>query len=188
MAKKQPTTTGADVPQFFPETQPSPAKLRRMRQGSGPRNKGASAERDVVRLLQPVVNRAYEQLAYDAPALAVGTTPRLQRNSLQADGGGCDIVGLPWLALEVKHQERKQVPAWWKQCVRQAREDQTPVLFYRSNGEMWTVRMAVSVSVVGYRPAWTPVVEMNVRSFAAYLSLRCYDEAGRAAMSRIKKG
>lgn len=144
------------------------------------RQKGANAERDIIKLLQPALERVYQQLAADYPHLAdlVGTAPRLQRNALQADGGGSDIAGLEWLALEVKCQETLAVPAWWRQCTEQAGKRQTPVLAYRRNGAPWRIRMQVRMDVVRYRPAWEPIVEMSWDAFVAYFSMRSYDELG----------
>lgn len=63
----------------------------------------------------------------------------LQRNTVQSDRGGSDIVGLPWLAAEVKNVEQQNtanLEAWWQQAVEQAQawstrqQPLTPVLFY----------------------------------------------------------
>lgn len=147
------------------------------------RRKGAGAEREVVALLQPALERVYQQLAYDWPVLApyLADVPRLQRNAMQADGGGADIAGLEWLALEVKCQEKLAVPTWWKQCLRQAKRHQTPVLVYKRNGAAWRVRMQVETHVGQRRTLWAPVVEMEFAYWLAYFSLRAYDEAGQWA-------
>lgn len=94
------------------------------------RDKGKRAERQVIDLLQPVVNEVYE---------AHGLTPPvLQRNTLQCDSGGCDIAGLKWVAIEVKHQKVLYVAAWWAQACEQAdRLKAWPVLLYRQNHGRW---------------------------------------------------
>ena len=87
-------------------------------------------------MLQPIVSDVHEAFDMDAP--------RLQRNALQADGGGSDIAGLHWLALEVKFHKAEtdaSVAQWWAQCVRQAGKDKVPVLLYRTNGRKWKCRM-----------------------------------------------
>jgi hypothetical protein len=102
--------------------------------GAMARSKGARGEREIIDLLQPVVDAAY-QAAGKVP-------PQLKRtSSMQADGGGCDVHGVDWLALEVKRCEALQVEAWWKQCVRQAKVTQLPVLVYRQNGRQWRARL-----------------------------------------------
>lgn len=102
------------------------------------RNKGKRGEREVIALLQPVVTKAYKRKGYPESEI-----PRLQRNTMQSDGGGFDIHGLEWLALEVKYQETLCLPAWWRQTCRQAKVSSrlTPVLAYRRSREPWRFRM-----------------------------------------------
>lgn len=105
--------------------------------GKMSRSKGQRGEREIIGLLQPVVNEVYEAAMLQAPTL--------KRNSLQSDGGGSDIAGLPWLALEVKYQEKTDTPStlriWWEQTLEQAGDCNVPVLFYRRNGSKWRVQM-----------------------------------------------
>lgn len=105
--------------------------------GKMSRAKGQRGEREIVRLLQPVVNEVYEVMMHEVPVL--------KRNSLQSDGGGSDIAGVPWLALEVKYQEKNDTPGtlrvWWQQTLQQAGTEREPVLFYRRNGSPWRVQM-----------------------------------------------
>lgn len=95
--------------------------------------KGKTGEREVIVMLQPIVTQVYEAFDLDVP--------QLQRNSLQSDGGGCDIAGLEWLALEVKRCETLQVLTWWRQAVEQAGKTKTPVLMYRQNSGKWKVML-----------------------------------------------
>jgi hypothetical protein len=107
------------------------------------RTKGRLGEREIIDLLQPIVNEVY--LTVEIPA------PKLQRNSLQSDGGGFDIVGLDWIAIECKRCETLGVSNWWAQCVRQAGNDREPVLCYRQNGKAWRVQLyATMYSNCGY--------------------------------------
>lgn len=94
--------------------------------GKHQKTKGASAEREVAKILEK----------------KLGTT--LERNLEQTRGGGYDLIGLEHLgvALEVKRQERLNVSAWWKQAKEQTTEAAPkPVLFYRQNYKAWTVRL-----------------------------------------------
>lgn len=103
------------------------------------RGKGRRGEREIVTLLQPVVNEVYA-----ACGIAEENVPVLKRNSLQSDGGGSDIAGLPWLALEVKYQEQQNSykhRIWWEQTLEQAGMERVPVLFYRRNKVRWQVMM-----------------------------------------------
>lgn len=101
--------------------------------GKFSRDKGQRAERAVVKLLQPVVTHVYE-----AAGLPV---PSLERNLMQSNKGGHDIVGLEWLALEVKHQETLHIAQWWTQAVQQAGSDKIPVLIFKQNGIKWRVML-----------------------------------------------
>ena len=109
-------------------------------------SKGARAERQVVQLLQPVVNRVYA-----AVGLPDEHTPLLMRNSLQSRNSEStphfDLIGLDWIALEVKHQETLNLSQWWAQCLRQAGTSKVPVLIYKQNN------IAFRVMMYGYLPA-----------------------------------
>src|SRR5438045_4158293 len=88
-------------------TQPTTKNTGGYMGGLMSRNKGKRAERQVIDLLQPIVDHCYKE---------AGLKPLLlQRNTVQSDQGGFDIIGLEWLALEVKHQEILNVDAWWQQ-------------------------------------------------------------------------
>lgn len=92
-------------------------------------NKGKSGEREAIKLIQPLVDEIYNEHGLEPP--------RLQRNTLQSDNGGYDIVGLPWLALEVKRQETLAIPQWWRQTIKQSKPWQLPVLMFRQNNKKW---------------------------------------------------
>ena len=95
------------------------------------RAKGQRAERKAIELLQPVVNKIFIEHGKQPPAL--------ERNLMQSMKGGYDIVGLEWLALEVKHHETLHVADWWNQACRQSKENQIPVLLYKQNRVVWRV-------------------------------------------------
>lgn len=101
--------------------------------GKMSRDKGKRGEREICKLLQPVVNEIYAEFDLEPPVL--------KRNTLQSDGGGCDLAGLLWLAIEVKYQETIALSQWWKQTLAQASPEQTPILFYRRNSTKWKVMM-----------------------------------------------
>lgn len=113
--------------------------------------KGKRAEREIVKLLQPIIDKVYGE------AGIIGNDfPVLQRNTLQSDKGGYDIVGLDWLAIEVKHQEQLSINTWWQQTLKQTKSGQMPTLFYRKNNVKWKV-----VIITG---AWLGQGYMAVRS------------------------
>lgn len=97
------------------------------------KQKGAKAERDVIAMLQPVVNEVCGELGIEPMVL--------KRNLEQTRGGGYDIVGVDWLAVEVKHQTMDRRDAWWEQTKKQAGVDQEPILVYKLTGNKWWVRM-----------------------------------------------
>ena len=100
------------------------------------KDKGGRGEREIIALLQPIVDRVYR--------VAGKLPPKLQRNSMQANGlGGCDVVGLDWLALEVKRCETLLLDQWWQQTISQAKQGAMPVLCYRQSKQPWRVRTYV---------------------------------------------
>ena len=98
--------------------------------GNKSRNKGITGEREVIRLLQPIVDKIY--VAYDMEEI-----PLLERNTLQCNKGGSDVAGLDWMALEIKRHESLSLDIWWEQCRLQCKKSQTPILLYRQNGKKW---------------------------------------------------
>lgn len=129
------------------------------------RDKGARGEREVIDLLQPIVDTAYREAGKEPP--------RLQRtSSMQADGGGCDVHGLPWLALEVKRCETLQIESWWRQCCEQAKRGQIAVLMYRQSKHAWRARTAVQIDYVKV----IVVADLSLTDFLRYFDevLRLY--------------
>lgn len=147
--------------------------------GAGARNKGKRGEREVIDLLQPHVDSIYKGFGLEPPVL--------QRNTLQSDSGGHDIVGLDWISLEVKFHETLQVAAWWKQTLEQAakveRRDGTrgavPVLFYRQGGRRtWNVMMYVGLLLEV--PLYVPAV-IRQDDFIEWFKRRLEREVERLA-------
>jgi len=101
--------------------------------GSFARDKGQRGEREVCKLLQPVVNETFCDVGLEPPVL--------ERNLVQTRSGGFDISGLDWIALEVKRHETTQISQWWVQCKQQAGDTRIPVLLWRRNNEKWKCRM-----------------------------------------------
>jgi hypothetical protein len=77
--------------------------------------------------------------------------PTLERNLEQSRTGGCDIIGLPWIAIEVKHQETLQLASWWQQTLSQARKNNViPCLIFKQNRVSWkaVVELEIAKNVV----------------------------------------
>lgn len=103
--------------------------------GKKSRDKGGRGEREVYKLLQPIVNECYSLFNMEPPLM--------QRNACQSRDGGYDIIGVDWIAIEVKRQETLHIETWWKQTVTQAGENKEPVLIYRKNHQPWQVIMYI---------------------------------------------
>lgn len=130
------------------------------------RNRGKRGEREVIKLIQPVVNEVYQSLGKEPP--------ELERNLMQSHKGGCDLAGLDWLSLEVKYQEAENMTSWWDQTKRQAGKEREAVLFYRKNHAKWKVKM-FGFLVAGGQRVRAPVV-IEVEAFLAYLRIRLLKE------------
>lgn len=130
------------------------------------KQKGKRGEREVVKLLQVVVDMVYNAYGLEPP--------QLERNLMQSHKGGYDVVGLEWMALEVKFHESEQIQKWWEQTIRQAGPGQEPVLFYRKSRAQWKVVMNGKLShTTGLTSinVLCPVV-INLNAFLEYFQLR----------------
>lgn len=90
------------------------------------RSKGARGELELIAVVK-------ERFPYLNP----------QRNYDQAALGGCDLLGIPGIALEVKRYQRGNVyrREWWQQTCEQARHNEVPVLAYRFDQMAWQTVM-----------------------------------------------
>lgn len=104
--------------------------------GVGAKRKGAGGEREAKALIASWLAPVYEACGYQAPVL--------ERNLMQSRAGGYDLVGVDWLAIEVKRQENPSLGSWWEQTLRQSRDGQLPVLIWRANRTPWRFRTVVT--------------------------------------------
>jgi hypothetical protein len=133
------------------------------------RAKGQRGERQVVQLLQAIVDTVRNRRGL-APIV-------LQRNALQAHLGGEDIHGLDGFAVEVKWQENENVPAWWRQAVQQAeRANAVPILFYRGSRQKWKIRFRAYVNTPGDRDQIEMDLDANEEDFVEWFG-NAYDES-----------
>lgn len=123
-------------------------KKEKKASGINSRSKGIRGEQAITKMLQVVVDKVYLAMSHLEPANFT-ETPQLQRNTLQSDGGGYDIVGIDFLALEVKNAATLSLDAWWKQTTQQCGEEQEPVLIYKAGRGTWRVQMMGEIPV-GY--------------------------------------
>lgn len=156
---------GAAAAQFIPALRPR----------INVRAKGQRGEREVVKIIQDVVDRV--RAAHKSEPIVI------QRNALQAHLGGCDIHGLDGFAIEVKMQEVENIPGWWKQTVSQAAKlsipnkvPHVPILFYRRNGRPWSVKWRAYVQTPRDRDLIELDVEAELSDFVEWFEA-AYDEA-----------
>lgn len=103
-------------------------------------NKGKNGEREIVILLNEVIERVIKDGDY-SPNVVTTLEGIAQRNQNQSAAGGCDIPILG-LAIEVKRQETLSIEEWWRQTVKSAaRNGDQPILIYRQNRKAWHVVM-----------------------------------------------
>ena len=105
--------------------------------GKMSRNKGKRGEREAAKRVIEWLAPVYLEAGVEAP--------RLERNLQQSRYGGYDLVGVDWLAVEVKRCERLQVKQWWRQTLAQCRDGQEPLLLYRGNRQPWRSRARVTL-------------------------------------------
>lgn len=101
------------------------------------RNKGANGEREVVHMLNSIIEQLLASQAWDDTVVTVARKC-IQRNQQQSAVGGNDLNGVFGLGIEIKRQENVQIEPWWKQCQEgAARNGELPVLLYRKNHQPW---------------------------------------------------
>ncbi len=98
-------------------------------------HKGRMAEREVINMLQPILDVIWSKADLIAP--------KLERRGLGF--AGQDITGLEWLSFEVKHRKQVSLGSWWKQCEAQAVRRNgcyvVPVLLWKGHRTGWNVRL-----------------------------------------------
>lgn len=114
--------------------------------GKSSRERGQRGEREVLKIFVAAMQEVEGHLLWQLGHYAA-VSDDIKRNTMQSDRGGFDLHGIPLLAPEVKYVESKSVGSWWKQCCSQAKQDQFPCLFYRSNNETWKVRSYASLQM-----------------------------------------
>ncbi|MCK5613717.1 hypothetical protein KAR91_68265 [Candidatus Pacearchaeota archaeon] len=130
--------------------------------GSMAKQKGKRGEREVVKIIQPIVDEVYGSFGMEPP--------QIFRNQNQSFQGGYDLDGLDWLAIEVKRQETLSIKKWWEQTLEQADKGQDPVLIYRQSRKKWRVMMYGWLDC-GVSGIMVPV-DIGLAEFESYLRLK----------------
>lgn len=103
------------------------------------RQKGARGEREVIELLQPVLDEVCDTCGQPRIELRRNWDQRWRKKQY-------DVIGLPWIALEVKRQENLSgIEGWWRQVEEACLEGQVPVLLYRKNHAPWRARLRANL-------------------------------------------
>ena len=148
------------------------------------RAKGQRGEREAATVLQGIVDQEWMRVhgirskdpVVEGQREKPSQRPVLTRNLVQTRNGGHDLVGLDWLALEIKFCETLQLDAWWNQTKRQASEHETvvnqkvmPVLMYRQSRKPWRIQM------LGKLPGLSASVRVDIslEAFSAYFRAEC---------------
>lgn len=130
-------------------------------------SKGARGERLAIDLLQPIVDRVLGEKSVI-----------LARNSMQSRFGGYDVIGLDWMALEIKNCETLNIPTWWNQVIKSCKADQEPILMYKSN------RVKFRIMMYGYLPIGLKKlrcpVDIPFDTFACWFEHRLKEEQLKA--------
>lgn len=127
------------------------------------RQKGKKGEYEVLDMLQPIVDKVYDEMKLPRVELRRNTNQSgFNRDSTTVEVSGFDVAGLDWLSLEIKRQEKLYVTGAWMQCKEAAASkwkgivlrkpdgmegagemiyERVPVLIWRMNREAWKVRM-----------------------------------------------
>ena len=65
--------------------------------------------------------------------------------------GDADVIGLPGIHIEAKHQERMNLYDWMGQAKRDARQDELPAVFHKKNNAEILVSMELADWIKLYR-------------------------------------
>ena len=149
--------------------------------------KGKAGEREACKLMQAILDKALEESGTGKPG-----SRHVQRNTLQSDGGGCDLVGVPGVAIEVKRHAVLRVESWWKQAVSQAERigGSIPVLLYRQDRGKWQARVYAKLPI-DCKEALSMPVDLEMPDFTKwaveYLKARLIAEASIVPTFMIKE-
>lgn len=160
-----------------------------------PKAKGAGGEYEVIEILQRVVDKVCLALGFAQVRLQRNLEQTRFRNSAEGRGlgNGSDVVGLEWMACEVKRVEQDTQgakDAWWTQCKLAAMGGdgktmvREPILFSRKNNRAWEVRL-YGVLTASDRQRLRCPVDVSLPNFLVYFEERVKHEMQRKHLSRV---
>jgi hypothetical protein len=137
------------------------------------RQKGAEGERQVIKILTPIIQDVMREMEFPEEKIAAATK-MVQRNQNQSAVGGNDLSNTFGMSIEVKRQEQLSVGTWWAQCeAAAARNNELPVLFYRQNNKPWRIRTLGFLHAPADKGGWTSVraqVEFDEATFKRWFA------------------
>lgn len=145
------------------------------------RQKGQEGEREIARLLEPIIRRLMTAGGYP-----MSDKPIVQRNQNQSAVGGSDLSNTFGLAIEVKRQEQLAVNTWWKQCETAADDNgEWPVLLYRQNGKKWRAMTKVDVPLPGQAAHVTLRATLELDEFLHWFELWVQRQLAAGVLPRV---
>lgn len=181
--------------------------------GNFSRNKGQRGEREVIKLLQPTVSKVYMEAGFPSLELTRNLS-QSQNGGFDIAGldwlalevkyqetenvkgwweqacrqAGVDHLGMPLAEkgeetlvsgrLRVIDDERKTSSGVGRIMIR------SPVLFYRSNGKSWKIR--IIGRLFGKKSQFRTPVDVNIFQFLAWFELRLREELAEILTSDLK--
>ena len=134
------------------------------------RAKGADGEREIAKLLNPIVHKVKRQFKW-AEEDILNPHYQIQRNPNQCANGGADLQNTYGLCIEIKRQQALNINTWWKQCEKSAVDlCEIPVLMYRQNNKKWRVVMLSTIAPL-VNPCFLCRIEISMDNFLQYFEL-----------------
>lgn len=129
------------------------------------RSKGRQGEYEAITYLQLIVNSAFLDMGRLDP-------PELMRNLDQTRDGGADVAGMEWCVVEVKRQEKLQLPRWWRQVLKAAEKSGgTPILMWRQNRKPWCFKVRTGLVAGGWQTG-EHVLDLDQDAFKDWFRLQ----------------
>lgn len=137
------------------------------------RQKGAEGERQVIKMLTPIIIQVMTELEFPQEKIDAATK-MVQRNQNQSAVGGNDLSNTFGMSIEVKRQEQLAINTWWTQCEAAAlRNNELPVLIFKQNNKPWRFITYGFLHAPADNGGWTSVrarVEFNEDTFKSWFS------------------
>lgn len=141
------------------------------------RSKGQRGEREAIAFITDWATPVTRALGWPDMTLS--------RNLVQSRSGGYDILGIDWLALEIKRHETLNVATWWKQTIKQTGDGQVPLLMYRQNNQRWRFRVklhAAHYSPCGFSGVSQLVADLEEAQAKVWFQMELYTRIAKASV------